>query len=182
MRSSAEWNGRKNNVTKECRKCHVVKPVSEFHKNNITASGLNSYCKPCACLNAKEWRKDNYEKRKRFWRKYSQEGIREQNLRRLFNLSIEQYEDMLKTQGGLCAICGNPPTKRRLHVDHDHTTQKIRGLLCHYCNAGLGHFKDDVARLDLAIEYLNRHRMEFEDATAQTAETVPAASARSAGN
>jgi hypothetical protein len=52
-------------------------------------------------------------------------------------LSVEEYDAMLKAQGGGCAICGNPPKTRRLDVDHDHKTGKVRGLLCHRCNRAL---------------------------------------------
>lgn len=55
---------------------------------------------------------------------------------------------------GACAICGTEPQRRFLHLDHDHKTGKARGLLCVNCNTALGHFKDDVARLKKAIEYL----------------------------
>ena len=47
------------------------------------------------------------------------------------------YDRMLAAQGGVCAICGSPPKTRRLHVDHDHATGKVRGLLCHRCNRAL---------------------------------------------
>lgn len=53
-----------------------------------------------------------------------------------------EYEVMLLEQGGVCAICGNPPKEggRRLHVDHDHRTGKVRGLLCFRCNRFLPSF------------------------------------------
>lgn len=49
----------------------------------------------------------------------------------------EEYAAMLERQGGGCAICGARPKTRRLHVDHDHATGKVRGLLCHRCNRTL---------------------------------------------
>src|SRR5437899_4206973 len=49
----------------------------------------------------------------------------------------EEYDERLAAQGGGCAICGNAPKTRRLHVDHDHKTGKVRGLLCHRCNRRL---------------------------------------------
>lgn len=52
-------------------------------------------------------------------------------------LSPDEYEALLEAQGGVCAICGNPPAKRRLSVDHDHATGKVRGLLCFRCNRAL---------------------------------------------
>ena len=57
-------------------------------------------------------------------------------------VTVEQYDAMLDAQGGGCAICGNPPKTRRLDVDHDHRTGKVRGLLCHRCNRTLASWID----------------------------------------
>jgi hypothetical protein len=70
------------------------------------------------------------------------------------NLTVEDYQQMFSEQGGLCAICGNPPGERALCVDHDHVTGKVRGLLCDACNRALGVFQDDVALLLAATKYL----------------------------
>jgi Recombination endonuclease VII len=64
------------------------------------------------------------------------------------------YDAMFALQGGLCAICRQSGGHRRLHVDHNHATKVIRGLLCHKCNVGLGNFDDSVLLLETAIEYL----------------------------
>jgi len=70
-------------------------------------------------------------------------------------LTEEDYDQMLKHQHRVCAICASPPTKkRRLAVDHDHNTDEVRGLLCTNCNLGLGFFQDSVALLDEAMRYL----------------------------
>lgn len=55
-------------------------------------------------------------------------------------VSDDDYARMLEAQGGVCAICGNPPKSRRLHVDHDHRTGKVRGLLCFRCNRALPNY------------------------------------------
>jgi hypothetical protein len=52
-------------------------------------------------------------------------------------ITDQEYERLLGEQEGGCAICGNPPKTRRLHVDHNHRTGKVRGLLCFRCNRGL---------------------------------------------
>lgn len=81
-------------------------------------------------------------------------------LRESFDLSVEQYSQMLKSQGGVCAICKEPETHMRngkikaLAVDHDHKTGEIRGLLCFDCNTGIGKLKDDPKVLQSAIRYL----------------------------
>lgn len=81
------------------------------------------------------------------------------NLKRLYGIGVAEYEAMFTSQGGVCAICGNPPSGNgsrqvHLHVDHDHSSGKIRQLLCHKCNMGLGAFGDDVDLLRAAVEYL----------------------------
>jgi len=71
---------------------------------------------------------------------------------------------MIDEQGGLCAICGKPASGKghcsRLHVDHDHKTGAVRGMLCHRCNAGLGQFGDDSLVLEAALAYLKKHAKE----------------------
>jgi hypothetical protein len=76
-----------------------------------------------------------------------------------YNLSLEEYNNMFAIQRGCCAICGTHQSemKIRLSVDHDHTTGKIRSLLCKSCNIGLGEFKDRVELLKKAISYLESH-------------------------
>jgi hypothetical protein len=74
-------------------------------------------------------------------------------------MTLEQWDAMFEAQQGSCAICGEHQDnlKRRLAVDHDHETGKIRALLCQHCNQGLGHFRDNPARLINAASYLSKH-------------------------
>ena len=74
-----------------------------------------------------------------------------------FGINFDQYEYMLQEQNSVCAICGNKDKKDKdLAVDHCHTTDKVRGLLCSDCNLGLGQFKDSVDLLLRAKKYLER--------------------------
>lgn len=79
------------------------------------------------------------------------------NLRR-YKLTPEQYEAMFAAQGRACAICGtqSPAHKNKWHVDHDHETGAVRGILCGHCNAGLGYFRDSYLSLVGAFNYLYR--------------------------
>lgn len=109
----------------------------------------------------RRWRAKNpdkdavYNKR---WRERNPERnaalIRDWKLRRDFGISTVEYEHILLKQSGLCAICRRPDDKRRLSVDHCHTTGKVRGLLCLRCNRGIGLFRDDPDRLISAAMYL----------------------------
>jgi len=76
-----------------------------------------------------------------------------------YGLTQKDFESLLESQGNRCAICQTdtePP--RGWHVDHDHDTNAVRGILCGLCNKGLGHFRDDIDALSRAIEYLRAHR------------------------
>lgn len=75
-----------------------------------------------------------------------------------YGISPERYAEMLAEQGDRCAICGTdtPAGKGGWHTDHDHATNRVRGLLCHHCNLLLGHAKDDPAILRAAVDYLMR--------------------------
>lgn len=80
---------------------------------------------------------------------------RKQRLKQKFNMTINEYDELLKKQGNVCAICGKELEKgKRLAVDHNHKTGKIRGLLCVNCNMMLGMSKDNINTLKNAIKYL----------------------------
>jgi len=90
-------------------------------------------------------------------RSSSPENTRKVFLKSVYGITPQDYNTMFTNQEGKCAICGihQSNLKRKLFIDHCHTTDKIRGLLCHHCNAGIGHFKDSTNLLDNAINYLN---------------------------
>lgn len=71
------------------------------------------------------------------------------------NMTEDTYQQMCIAQHDRCAIC-RKRSVRRFHVDHKHNTKRVRGLLCHKCNLGLGHFNDSLLRLRAAINYLER--------------------------
>lgn len=85
---------------------------------------------------------------------------RELRLAYLYAITVEQYDEMLERQDGVCAICQAEETRTvkgticSLAVDHDHETGRVRGLLCQSCNAALGGFRDSPALLERAAEYL----------------------------
>lgn len=99
-------------------------------------------------------------------RRRGTDRVRKSNKRnrlRRYGLTPEMYDAMLAEQHGVCAICGNPPdpngvgASSKLHVDHDHGTGLVRGLLCTLCNVGLGRFHDDAAQLRRAADYLDHY-------------------------
>ncbi|GAH69631.1 unnamed protein product [marine sediment metagenome] len=97
--------------------------------------------------------------------KYSEEYIknREQQLVYKYGITLAEYDKMVEKQKGVCAICGLPETysvtmgyARRLCIDHDHKTGKVRGLLCLKCNCRLAAL-DDKEFLEKALDYLKKH-------------------------
>lgn len=123
---------------KYCPKCEIEKQHSEFYSNKARYDGLHSWCKSC-----------------------SKSNNRYHHLLRKYDLTEQQYFEILEQQNELCKICGQIETHLSnvgevvlLSVDHDHITGKVRGLLCDSCNNGLGRFKDNIEYLQSAISYL----------------------------
>jgi len=83
-------------------------------------------------------------------------------LTRKFGITTKDYDKMLLEQQMRCAVCQGTSTgdkrSKNFHVDHCHTTGKIRGLLCSACNKGLGLFTDSQDKLENAIKYLQKHK------------------------
>jgi len=89
---------------------------------------------------------------------------REKYIWRVYKLTGKEYANLLIIQEDSCAICKSvfdtkAFTKKAVHVDHCHTTGKVRGLLCNNCNAGIGYMKENISTLQSAIEYLKCHKI-----------------------
>jgi hypothetical protein len=142
---------------KKCSNCKEVLPVSNFVRRKFDSGswGYTSWCKPCRNNKSKEEWKDG--------------SIRDYVYKRKFGISLSDYEKILKSQDGKCAICqtqkptGHGAKYGRFSVDHDHSTGEVRGLLCSNCNIGLGAFRDNVDVIKNAIFYIDRHNNGFEN-------------------
>lgn len=99
----------------------------------------------------------NKEKIKARRKEKKKEQAARYNLKSKYGLTPADYEQMLGEQDGRCKICSEKPGKRILVVDHNHSTKKVRSLLCHRCNAGLGMFKDSLGLLLKATAYLEEN-------------------------
>jgi recombination endonuclease VII len=126
---------------KRCPDCNESKQLNDFPRNKNSKDGRHAYCKPCHNARGRETRDRLYG------------GSRHYHLTRRYGISAARAQELIDQQGGVCAICRERPPD---HVDHDHVTGEVRGMLCLPCNTGLGHFNDDTAVLQKAIEYLVR--------------------------
>lgn len=119
--------------------------------------------KEAYAIKSKAWREANPERTKEN-RKRNYELNKEKNIeystwynrKRKLGITKEEYTNLLKLQEEVCAICGKQDSKS-LACDHNHTTGKIRGLLCSNCNRGLGYLQDSSILLTRAISYLEKH-------------------------
>jgi hypothetical protein len=129
---------------RNCTKCGVPKTAAEFQKNASKPDGLHSYCKPCANTARAESRKRNGRPPNK----------RAYNLATRYGITEGHEASMLAAQAGGCAICTKPLARH--HVDHDHATGAVRGLLCPACNLGVGHL-ERPGFLPAALAYLKKH-------------------------
>lgn len=122
---------------RKCSSCNTTKPLDEFHGDKNRPLGKSYRCKPCG----------NTHRTKSL-------------MQSRYGLNQYQLDEMYKVQNNSCAICNRTDTgierTKKLSVDHCHITGEVRGLLCNWCNQGLGHFRDSPELLTKAVEYLLR--------------------------
>jgi len=169
---------------KQCKKCGVSKPLEEYYRAAGTKDGLRGECKVCSSVDkrrryladpqaaidrVKRWQQANPERvnaTQRARRAKPEAKLKERagHLMRKYGMTIGQYDAMPGSQGGGCFICGRPPREDiSLHVDHDHSTGRVRGILCFCCNNALADFQDDPALLRKAASYVTTNSPEIEE-------------------
>lgn len=118
-----------------------------------TKDGLGTYCRKCNSNKTSEWKSNNKDREKLNRRKSA--------LKAAYGISVDEYDSILKSQDGGCKLCNRTDTGSKrcnyFHVDHDHATGKVRGLLCNNCNRGIGYLGDSPERLVKAAEYIRSH-------------------------
>lgn len=156
-----------------CNSCYYVKGSPDKKKASChpdVSHHAKGFCKPCYekskdpdGVKSKARARKHYKEN---WEKYNEPSyVRSGNLKRKYGITQEDYTRLLNDQGGVCAFCKSTDTgigagsteKRAFAVDHCHTTGKVRALLCHRCNPGLGYFRDNPELLRKAIAYLERY-------------------------
>lgn len=132
------------NSLKKCTKCKTDKELSEYHKDSGQRSGYRCRCKECHKSANSTYNKKIRDKRQFYV------------LKSATRVTKDQYNSLLNLQDNKCAICNKTAedNKKKLGVDHCHSTLLIRGLLCNRCNMGIGYFNDNHELLIKASEYL----------------------------
>ena len=137
-------------TTKTCTKCNQNYPEEDFYKTGRKTdkdpNKRHSVCKHCTI--------------KRLKKNYNPETYRRQHLRRKYDISLEEYNEMLLLQGGNCAVCHKEDAGGKHNVfcvDHDHVTGKVRELLCKDCNIVLGLVKDSPEHIGRLLAYIIKH-------------------------
>jgi len=135
-----------NHNKKACSKCLTLKPLTKFSKCKKAKDGHKTWCKMCD---------------QAYCRGEGKAAIRAAVLKK-YGLTLETFEEMLASQNHSCQICKSktPGGSGNFHVDHDHETGVVRGLLCSKCNVALGLFQDDPETLRQAANYLKPHNPE----------------------
>ena len=133
-----------------CFSCKRALPFTPEHFYRSNTRYLQRECKPCNKRRRAAWWKSSLGKR----------SSANTKLKARFGITVEQFEAKLKEQDGKCLICGATQSVlgHKLAVDHNHTTGKIRGILCKSCNIGIGNLKDSPILLRQAADYLERYK------------------------
>ena len=133
-----------------CTKCKENLPLDCFGVDKRSKTGKRGRCKECHCGDTKERHAklkgtDRYDT-----------ALRNEKLKRKYGITQTEYESLLLTQNGVCAICrGGPQPRKYFDVDHSHSIPyTVRGLLCRNCNNAVGLFADNADLVERAILYL----------------------------
>ena len=142
--------------SKFCSKCKKTYPLNNcfYYKNKTSSTGFGSQCKKCI----NEWHKTPkaIKRRKELAKGRYKKKIKDYQFKRLYGISLVEYNILKQNQNNICAIC---KVKKKLVVDHCHNSGKVRGLLCHKCNTGLGQFNDNKDLLKKAELYLTQTKI-----------------------
>ena len=128
--------------------CSKEKLATDFYVRNKITMVRHSICKECD----KQRVRNRYEE--------NPERTRNNDLKRNYGITLDEHTQMYEEQNGVCAICEKPGDGKwkKLCVDHDHKTGKVRQLLCRNCNMILGQVDDNINHLEKLTEYLQKHK------------------------
>lgn len=135
--------------SKVCRNCKQEKPADNFVKDASNSDGLNRWCKDCKRSKQRSYYKNSPDQRQKH-----AERSRKSYLLKYYGITPEEY-DRIASEATKCAICSEGISSSNMHLDHNHATGAIRGVLCGSCNMGIGLLKDSPTIISNALKYLN---------------------------
>ena len=146
-----------------CKKCGKEKPLTEFRQRHKNPDRWEWSCKKCRSLQARnnpnrETNVEKYRKTDKYKNSIKKSVVSK------YGLTVEEYNSMVESVGGLCEICRQPETRtfngkvRALSIEHCHLTNKVRGIVCDNCNTALARTQESIQILESMIEYLKRNR------------------------
>jgi hypothetical protein len=128
--------------------CDVEKHITEFYMRDKKTGRRHSACKECDKARVKARHQANPER------------TRNNDLKRNYGITLDEHTQMYEDQNGVCAVCEKPGDGKwkKLCVDHDHKTGKVRQLLCRNCNMILGQVDDNINYMEKLTAYLKKHK------------------------
>ena len=164
--------------TRSCSKCNMPQPLENFHKNGCGNGGIRNICKTCTKIGRSSYYKVNKDKELQGVRDYLSDPKNKESIKKArdcwkinnpdkvlqgqikkYGLSLNDYKSLLSEQNEVCAICGGSQSNgRRLAIDHDHSTGKVRALLCDSCNTTLGRVNESIELLQGMIAYIEKFK------------------------
>lgn len=142
-------------MTRKCTKCKLVKALAEFGPHKATRLRVASWCKACCkARRIERERADPDATRAKNHRNYNRYG-KNSHLRRAYGIGLDEKMERLRLQGNVCSICETAePGAKGFVVDHNHTTERVRAILCSPCNFALGCARERPDLLERMASYL----------------------------
>ena len=137
-----------SDLYKTCMTCGNEKLSTDFYVRNKVSMVRHSICKECDKARVKARHQANPER------------TRNNDLKRNYGITLKEHQEMYEEQNGVCAVCEKPGDGKwkKLCVDHDHKTGKVRQLLCRNCNMILGQVDDNINHMEKLTAYLKKHK------------------------
>ncbi len=146
--------------------CRICRNEAKRKRHHFRYHNDSEYREKLKLRDRLRWNGKRRENCLKKWANRTSDQKKDAVIKCIYGISMADFYRILKEQNGVCAICCNYETRKdkytgkpcRLHIDHDHQTRKVRGLLCMKCNNGIANFRENLEFLDNAKEYLIKHK------------------------
>jgi hypothetical protein len=153
MRTIEELREQRRLAQRRFRAAHPVEALArERARRERNRGKINEQRRALYAANPEKFREQKRRQRKPIYNQTARV--------KRYGITLDQYEEMMVQQEGRCAVCHGEFGKR-IHIDHCHNTNVVRGLLCNGCNVGIGHLGDNPERMEAAAQYVRAHRLKL---------------------